>query len=65
MNVSVYVLTNKGWLEEDKVFTPDLMKVKKNALAEPIKSNEELTRKLKVKLPMVKVIRGFYLIQAI
>lgn len=58
----VYILTQSGWKEESNVLTPATRKIKKNAVSLPIEETDELTEKLRNELPMVKVIKGHYLI---
>ncbi|MFS0657399.1 hypothetical protein AB1L07_02075 [Niallia alba] len=65
MNVTVYVLTDRGWIDDSCIFTASTRKLKKNAIAAPIEATEEMTHKLKNELPMVRVKRGYYYIQAI
>jgi len=65
MNVTVYVLTDRGWIDDSYIFTASTRKLKKNATATPIKATEEMTHKLKNELPMVRVKRGYYYIQAV
>ncbi len=63
--MKVYVLTDQGWMNEDDIFTPSTGRIKKNALAEPIEADEELTQELRNELPMVVVRRGYYYIQSV
>lgn len=65
MNVTVYVLTDQGWIDDNYIFTSATRKLKKNAIAVPIEATEEMTHKLKTELPMIRQKRGYYFIQAV
>ncbi|MGG1021122.1 hypothetical protein ABE151_17345 [Bacillus paralicheniformis] len=61
---TIWVLTEQGWKNKDEVLTPSTWKIKKKAVAQPIKVNEERTKKILSELPMVTINRhkGYYLI---
>ncbi|NUJ16832.1 hypothetical protein FKN04_09525 [Bacillus glycinifermentans] len=61
---TIWILTEEGWKNTDEVLTPRTWKIKKKAVAQPIKVNEERTKKILSDLPMVRINRhkGYYLI---
>jgi hypothetical protein len=61
----IYVLTDRGWIDYDDIFTPNTGNIKKNAVATPIETNDELTEELRKELPMVIVRRGYYRIHTV